>query len=85
MSINLLNFTPEQLSEYFVQIGEKPYRAVQLLQWVHQLGITDFSQMSNFSLRLRTYLAEHAELTLPTISDQQISSDWDHEMGNKII
>lgn len=73
--INLLNFDRVQLEKFFLDLGEKTFRAGQLLKWAHQLGITDFSLMTNFSLKLREYLAEHAEVKLPQITTIKKSTD----------
>lgn len=73
--INLLNFNREALAEFFVQMGEKPFRADQLIKWIHQLGVTDFSAMTNLSLSLRQYLTEHTEIRAPEIVTTQVSQD----------
>ena len=41
--VNLLGCTPEKLAAFFVSIGEKPFRATQVLKWIHQQGVTDFT------------------------------------------
>jgi 23S rRNA (adenine2503-C2)-methyltransferase len=73
--VNLLDFDKKSLSEFFVSIGEKPYRAAQVLQWIHHYGITDFSKMSNLAKSLREKLSETAQLQLPEISTEQLSID----------
>ncbi len=72
---NLLDFTYTQLQNYFVEIGEKNFRAQQVMQWVHQSGISDFTQMNNLSKSLRERLHELAEIRLPEIVTCQHSSD----------
>ncbi len=76
---NLLNFNEAQLRDYFSAIGEQPYRARQVLQWIHQFGQTDFSQMSNLGKALRSKLSELAEIRLPEIVTTQISHDGTHK------
>lgn len=73
--VNLLAFNRKAMEDYFLQIGEKPFRAVQLLQWIHQRRLSDFSQMTNLSKNLRNYLAEHAEIRPPEIVYDQTSAD----------
>jgi len=73
--INLLAFDRKAMEAYFVEIGEKPFRAVQLLQWIHQRGVSDFALMTNISKSLRAYLAEHCEVRAPEIVFDQRSSD----------
>jgi 23S rRNA (adenine2503-C2)-methyltransferase len=43
--INLLNFDPEGMSDYIASLQEKPFRAQQLMRWVHQRGEADIAQM----------------------------------------
>ena len=45
--INLLNYNYQQMRQLMCEYGEKPYRAQQLMQWIHQVGLRDFDQMSN--------------------------------------
>ena len=73
--INLLAFNRKAMEDYFCEIGEKPFRASQLLQWIHQRGVSDFDSMTNLSKTLRAYLADHCELKGPTIAHSQISMD----------
>lgn len=73
--INLLDFNSEDLVNFLVSIKEKPYRASQIIKWVHQLGATDFSLMTNLSKELRAYLSEHTEVKEPEIVSEAISKD----------
>jgi len=63
------------MEAFFVEIGEKPFRATQLLQWIHQRGVDDLSAMTNLSKSLRTQLAERCEIRVPEIVYAQKSSD----------
>jgi 23S rRNA (adenine2503-C2)-methyltransferase len=70
--INLLNFDPEGMSDYIASLKEKPFRAQQLMRWVHQRGEADIAQMSDLAKTFRATLAEKACISaLPVISDQQ--------------
>ncbi|MFM6961447.1 MAG: 23S rRNA (adenine(2503)-C(2))-methyltransferase RlmN [Polynucleobacter victoriensis] len=72
--INLLNFDPEGLCDYIASLQEKPFRAKQLMRWVHQRGEADIAQMSDLAKTFRATLAEKACVSaLPVISDQQAS------------
>ena len=73
--INLLGYTKEDLTAYFTQIGEKSFRAAQVVKWIHQLRTTDFSLMTNLSLSLRQYLSEHANVIAPQIMQHVVSRD----------
>jgi 23S rRNA (adenine2503-C2)-methyltransferase len=73
--INLLNLDRQGLEAFFTRLGEKPFRARQLMQWLHQHGEVDFEHMSNLGKSLRSRLAETAVIRLPEISHDQISAD----------
>lgn len=73
--VNLLNFDLQGLKTYFSEIGEKPFRAAQLLKWIYQFGIDDFNAMSNLSKSLREKLTNEAEIKLPEIVTEQHSDD----------
>lgn len=72
---NLLGLSPVQLAEYFAQIGEKPFRATQVLKWMHQHGVESFDAMTNISKSLREKLQAQAEIREPEIVSQDISKD----------
>jgi 23S rRNA (adenine2503-C2)-methyltransferase len=73
--VNLLNLTYEGMREFFVEIGEKPFRAQQLIQWIHQVGCRDFSLMSNLGKGLRDRLETIATIQLPELVTCNKSSD----------
>jgi 23S rRNA (adenine2503-C2)-methyltransferase len=73
--VNLLGLTPAGLEDYFRVIGERPFRAVQLLKWIHQQRVTDFSAMTNLSRELRTRLAAEAIVRLPEVVATRKSTD----------
>ncbi len=73
--LNLLGLTQAKLEAFFEQLGEKRFRAVQVLKWVHQLGVIDFAEMTNISKPLRQKLAEVAEIRLPEVMQQHDSAD----------
>ncbi len=72
---NLLGMTELQLGEFFKTIGEKPFRATQVMKWIYQFGVTDFEQMTNLSKALRTKLASHACVTPPKVVHRKYSED----------
>lgn len=73
--INLMGMSPSKLKAWFAEIGEKPFRATQILKWVHQLGVTDFDEMTNISKGLRSKLIELAVIEPPEIIEQFDSKD----------
>ena len=77
--INLLNFNLEAMRNFCNEQGEKPYRAQQLMQWIHQGGLSDFSTMTNLSKAFRERLIQIAEIRLPEVVSCQKSSDGTHK------
>lgn len=73
--INLLGFDLEHMKSFFTDIGEKPFRAVQVLKWIHQFGVSDFEQMTNVSQALRTHLSKIAMIKAPEIVMEQKAKD----------
>ena len=73
--VNLLNFNQPQLAQWFAEMGEKPFRAKQLMRWMHHFGEHDFEQMTDIAKVLREKLAIEAEITLPTVQLEQVSND----------
>ena len=86
MPVNLLNLNQPQLAEFLVSIGEKPFRAKQLMRWMHHFGEQDFAQMTDISKGLREKLALHAIVTPPQLREEQVSKDgtrkWLLEVGS---
>jgi len=85
-TINLLNLTQEALNNFFAELGEKPYRTKQLMQWVYHKNQLDFDQMLNLSKGLREQLNQVATLELPGIAKQNFALDgvikWVIDLGN---
>lgn len=75
MKNNLLNFSQDELKQYFIGLGEKPFRAAQIMKWVYKRGVTDFQKMTDLSLTLRERLMAEACLTMPEIIEEQVSFD----------
>ncbi|MEK9826091.1 MAG: 23S rRNA (adenine(2503)-C(2))-methyltransferase RlmN [Methylotenera sp.] len=73
--VNLLNFNQQQLAQWFTEHGEKPFRAKQLMRWMHHFGVHDFEQMTDIAKSLREKLATEAEIVLHTVQHEQISND----------
>ncbi len=63
------------MQQFCSEWGEKPFRAQQLLQWIHQYGICDFSKMTNLGKILRERLEEHTEIRLPEIIQSEEALD----------
>ncbi len=72
---SLMDFDRRGLRDWFVQQGERPFRADQVFQWIHQHGVADFAAMTNVSKPLRERLAGTAALALPEVVSDQLSAD----------
>jgi len=72
---NLLDYDRKGLAAFFVALGEKPFRATQILKWIYQEGVEDFDLMTDLSKSLRAYLNENYYLATPEIVIEQIASD----------
>jgi 23S rRNA (adenine2503-C2)-methyltransferase len=73
--VNLLGLPEAKLVDYFASIGEKRFRATQVLKWIHQLGAENFDDMTNISKDLRAKLKECAEIRAPEVIQQLDSTD----------
>ena len=70
---NLLDFDLDGLTHYFAEMGEKPFRAKQVMRWMHQMGADDFGQMSDLAKSLREKLVLTAEIQPPRILSEHRS------------
>lgn len=75
----LIGLSKEEIAQEIAKIGEKPFRAKQLWQWLYLKGVTDFDKMSNLSKELRAKLKENYSITRPKIVAEQISRDKTHK------
>jgi len=75
MKTNLLDFNLAQLSEHFASMGEKPFRARQVMRWMHQMGEDDFDGMTDIAKSLRAKLQDSAEVRAPSFMTEQNASD----------
>ena len=73
--VNLLGLSRQQLEDFFTDLGEKRFRAQQVMKWMHHQGVIDFAAMSNLGKGLREKLEALATITPPEIADQQDSAD----------
>ena len=86
-AINLLGLNQKSLEDFFISIEEKPFRAVQVMKWIHQRGISDFSEMTDLSKELRKKLVSHCVVNAPEVIYEKTSKDgtrkWVISVGNK--
>ena len=73
--VNLLGLNRQDMEAFFAKIGEKAFRATQVLKWIHQLDVIDFDEMTNLSKALREKLKEKACITPLAVEVDQLSTD----------
>ena len=75
MTVNLLDFDPQGLEAWFASRGEKPFRARQVLRWMHCFGQSDFDAMTDLAKSLREKLKAEAEVRPPAVRSDKLSDD----------
>jgi 23S rRNA (adenine2503-C2)-methyltransferase len=75
MTVNLLGLDHEALKAFCAGLGEKPFRAKQLLRWIHHAGADNFGDMTDISKLLRVKLAENAVITPPRVLRDTTAAD----------
>jgi 23S rRNA (adenine2503-C2)-methyltransferase len=84
--VNVLGLNLPQLTELVGQWGGKPFRARQLMRWVHQRGAGSFDSMSDLARDFRTKLSAHCCIGGPTVQTEQRSTDgtrkWLFDVGH---
>lgn len=73
--INLLGLDRAALELFFESIGEKKFRATQVMKWIHQCGVVDFQEMNNLSKNLRAQLGETSCIRNIKVSKDLLSND----------
>ena len=72
---NLLGLSREEMRGFFASLGEKPFRATQVLKWIHHRHTTGFGAMTDLGKALRTRLETIAEVRAPEVVADRISAD----------
>ena len=72
---DLVGLSRSELKAEMERIGEKPFRAKQLWQWIYHRGVTDFTEMTNISKSLHGKLADHFYISRPNVSEELTSTD----------
>lgn len=73
--INLLGLSRIEMEEFFLSLGEKKFRAHQMLKWMHIHQEDDFEQMTDVGKKLREKLSAIAEIRAPEILQEEVSRD----------
>ncbi len=76
---NLAGLSLAKLRALFAEMGEKPFRAEQILKWIHQRGVIDIDAMTDISKDLREKLKLTTEISLPKILEDFKSEDGSHK------
>ena len=90
MSENLLGLDAQRLATFFSGVGEKPFRAKQVMRWVHRSGVNDIELMTDISKPLRDKLRATFEISAPKVISDSTSADgtrkWllDVDPGNAV-
>ena len=84
--VNLLGLPKAELEAFVGELGSKPFRARQLMNWLYKRGEGDISQMTDLAKDFRATLRERAEVRLPEIVKTQVATDgtrkWLLSAGN---
>lgn len=72
---NLLGMDRTSLQNFFIARGQPPYRAVQLLKWIHNRGIIDFDLMTDISKQMRATLQADCVIQPPEVQSEHVASD----------
>ena len=75
MTVNLLGLDHEALRAFCAGLGEKPFRARQLLRWIHHTGVDDFAAMTDMAKPLRERLAQSATISAPRVLRDTTAAD----------
>jgi 23S rRNA (adenine2503-C2)-methyltransferase len=75
MAVNLLGLDARRLQTFCAGLGEKPFRAQQLMRWIHHAGVDDFEAMTDMSRPLRERLAQQATITAPRVLRDTTAAD----------
>ena len=77
---NLLNLDRQGLEVFFADtLGEKRFRAQQVMKWIYHRHVTDFAEMTDLGKELRAKLVQHAEVVPPRVLFEKPSADGTHK------
>jgi len=87
--INLLDLNRQQMREFFASMGEKPFRADQVMKWIYHYCCDDFDEMTDINKVFRNRLKEVAEIRAPEVAEEQRSADgtikWAIQVGGEQV
>ena len=74
-AINIYNYSLSELENYFIGIGDKKYRGVQIFEWLYRHRVTSFREMTNLSRKALEALEAYFKIELLTLANRFIASD----------
>ena len=87
--INLLDLNRQQMREFFASLGEKPFRADQVMKWIYHYCCDDFDEMTDINKVFRNKLKDVAEIRAPEVAEEQRSTDgtikWAIQVGGQQV
>lgn len=72
---SIYNKTLKQLEDFFISIGDKKYRALQVFEWLYLKRIDNFDQMSNIKKDIIELLKKHFSIDQIQLEQVQKSTD----------
>lgn len=72
---NIYGMSLTKLENYFIENGEKKFKAIQVYDWIYKKRVTKFDEMSNVKKEVIQRLNQDFSLTLPTILKKQEDTD----------
>lgn len=87
--INLLDLNRQQMREFFISLGEKPFRADQVMKWIYHYCSDDFDDMTDINKVLRNKLKQLTEIRAPEVAEEKRSADgtikWAIRVGDQLV
>ncbi|SEQ84964.1 23S rRNA (adenine2503-C2)-methyltransferase [Rosenbergiella nectarea] len=87
--INLLDLNRTEMRKFVASLGEKPFRADQIMKWIYHYCCDDFEQMTDINKKFRQKLSDMAEIRAPEVAEEMRSSDgtikWAIRVGDQLV
>ncbi|WKX25709.1 bifunctional tRNA (adenosine(37)-C2)-methyltransferase TrmG/ribosomal RNA large subunit methyltransferase RlmN [Tatumella ptyseos] len=87
--VNLLDLNRTEMRKFVASLGEKPFRADQIMKWIYHYCCDDFEQMTDINKKFRQKLSDMAEIRAPEVAEEMRSSDgtikWAIRVGDQLV
>ncbi len=87
--VNLLDLNRQQMRELFISMGEKPFRADQVMKWMYHYCCDDFDQMTDINKVFRGKLKQFTVIRAPEVAEEKRSADgtikWAIRVGDQLV